>query len=81
MGRRILSGPALACFARQLRGTERKNNGSSARNRLSGVFTEVVPGDVSARVEIQAGPFPVVAMVSRGSAGNFGWSPVFLRPP
>ncbi|MFD0438635.1 TOBE domain-containing protein [Streptomyces chartreusis] len=38
------------------------------RNRFSGIVTAVTLGDVSAQVELQAGPFRVVAMVSRESA-------------
>ncbi|MDQ0948020.1 molybdopterin-binding protein [Streptomyces phaeochromogenes] len=41
--------------------TERENAGFSARNRLSGIVTDVILGDVSAQVEIQAGPFRVVS--------------------
>lgn len=49
--------------------------GSSARNRLSGIVTEVLLGDVSAQVEIQAGPFRVVALVSRESADELELEP------
>ncbi len=75
LGRRMIPGADLASFARQLHRTERTNNGSSARNRLSGIVTEVVLGDVSAQVEIQAGPFRVVAMVSRESAEEMALEP------
>ena len=68
LGRRIIPGPALAAYARQLHRMERETTGSSARNRFAGIVTEVILGDVSAQVEIQAGPFRVVAMVSRESA-------------
>ncbi|MGW2329320.1 TOBE domain-containing protein [Streptomyces sp. NPDC001700] len=76
-GRRIVPGPALAAFARELsRGTEREGNGvSSARNRFTGIVTEVILGDVSAQVEIQAGPFRVVSMISRESAEELGLEP------
>lgn len=75
LGRRIIPGPDLASFARELHRTERTNNGSSARNRLSGIVTEVILGDVSAPLEIQAGPFRVVAMVSRESAEEMELEP------
>ncbi|MFI5772721.1 molybdopterin-binding protein [Streptomyces sp. NPDC051658] len=74
-GRRIIPGPALAAYARQSRRTERDSTGSSARNRLSGIVTDVILGDVSAQVEIQAGPFRVVAMVSRESAEELRLEP------
>ncbi|MET8682798.1 helix-turn-helix transcriptional regulator [Streptomyces sp. NPDC004732] len=75
LGRRIIPGPALAAFAREAHHAERTNNASSARNRLSGIVTEVILGDVSAQVEIQAGPFRVVSMVSRESAEDMKLEP------
>ncbi|GAA1682815.1 helix-turn-helix transcriptional regulator [Streptomyces yatensis] len=75
-GRRIIPGPALAAFAREVaRSAERDNPGSSARNRFSGIVTEVILGDVSAQVEIQAGPFRVVSMISRESAEELKLEP------
>ncbi|GAA5705527.1 hypothetical protein Save01_06379 [Streptomyces avermitilis] len=74
-GRRIIPGPVLAAYARQLHRTERENAGSSARNRLSGIVTDVTLGDVSAQVEIQAGPFRVVSLVSRESAEELKLEP------
>lgn len=75
LGRRTVPGPALAAFARELHRTERENTGSSARNRLSGIVTEVILGDVSAQVEIQAGPYRVVSLVSRESAEELKLEP------
>lgn len=75
MGRRIIPGPVLAAYARQLHRTERETAGSSARNRLSGIVTDVILGDVSAQVEIQAGPFRVVSLVSRESAEELKLEP------
>lgn len=74
-GRRIIPGAALAAYARQLHRAERESTGSSARNRFSGIVTEVVLGDVSAQVEVQAGPFRVVALVSRESAEELELEP------
>jgi molybdopterin-binding protein len=76
-GRRIIPGPALAAFARELnRGTDREGLAiSSARNRFMGIVTEVILGDVSAQVEIQAGPFRVVSMISRESAEELKLEP------
>lgn len=54
---------------------ERESTGSSARNRLAGIVTDVILGDVSAQVEIQAGPFRVVALVSRESAEELKLEP------
>ncbi len=74
-GRRIIPGPELAEFARELNRTERAATGSSARNRFSGIVTEVILGDVSAQVEIQAGRFRVVSMISRESAEELRLEP------
>ncbi|MER7792051.1 MULTISPECIES: helix-turn-helix transcriptional regulator [unclassified Streptomyces] len=74
-GRRIIPGPELAAFVRELNRAERESTGSSARNRFSGIVTEVILGDVSAQVEIQAGPFRVVSMISRESAEELGLEP------
>jgi molybdopterin-binding protein len=74
-GRRIIPGPSLAAFARELGSEERANSGSSARNRFAGIVTEVILGDVSAQVEIQAGPFRVVSLISRESAEELKLEP------
>lgn len=74
-GHRLIPGAALAAFARQSHRTERENPGSSARNRLSGIVTEVRLGDVSAQVEIQAGPYRVVSLVSRESVEDLELEP------
>ncbi|MFJ6075253.1 molybdopterin-binding protein [Streptomyces sp. NPDC093065] len=74
-GRRIIPGPALAAYARDQYRAGRESTGSSARNRLAGIVTEVILGDVSAQVEVQAGPFRVVALVSRESAEELGLEP------
>ncbi len=49
-GRRIIPGPALAAYAREAHRAERESTGSSARNRSSGIVTEVVLGRVSAQL-------------------------------
>ncbi|MEE1826213.1 TOBE domain-containing protein [Streptomyces sp. BE20] len=69
-GHRIIPGAQLAAFARELARPENATEGraSSARNRFPGIVTDVVLGDVAAQVEIQAGPFRVVSLISRESA-------------
>jgi molybdopterin-binding protein len=74
-GRRTIPGPALAAYARQMHRMERESTGSSARNRFSGIVTDVILGDVSAQVEVQAGPFRVVAIISRESAEELELEP------
>ncbi len=76
-GHRIIPGAQLAAFARELARTENPETGrpSSARNRFPGIVTHVVLGDVAAQVEIQAGPFRVVSLISRESAEELGLVP------
>jgi molybdopterin-binding protein len=47
----------------------------SARNRFDGVVTRVVRDTVMAQVEIQAGPYRVVSLMSRESADELGLEP------
>jgi molybdopterin-binding protein len=69
-----VDGADLARLAAQLHeapepGTTR---GSSARNRLTGIVTRVVRDTVMAQVEIQAGPFRLVCIMSREAADELG---------
>ena len=45
---------------------------SSARNRVTGIVTRVVRDTVMAQVEVQAGPFRVVSLMSREAADELG---------
>ena len=45
---------------------------SSARNRLTGIVTRVLRDTVMAQVEIQAGPFRLVSLMSREAADELG---------
>ncbi|MFE7327753.1 molybdopterin-binding protein [Streptomyces sp. NPDC057565] len=67
--------PEPASCARELHRAERTNNGSSARHRLAGIVTDVILGDVSARVGIQPGPFRVVSVLSRHPAEELAPEP------
>jgi molybdopterin-binding protein len=65
-GHRAIDGADLAAFARSLAGEpDGRADGSSARNRLHGIVTAVVKDTVMAQVDIQAGPFRVVSLMSR----------------
>ncbi|KQV14693.1 MerR family transcriptional regulator [Kitasatospora sp. Root187] len=77
-GHRIVAGAELAAFARELakpENAEVEGRPSSARNRFPGIVTNVVLGDVAAQVEIQAGPFRVVSLISRESAEELNLVP------
>ena len=60
-GHRVVDGADLAAFVRAPGHPEL----SSARNRLRGIVTAVVKDTVMAQVDIQAGPFRVVSLMSR----------------
>ncbi|HEX2314275.1 MAG TPA: helix-turn-helix domain-containing protein [Thermomonospora sp.] len=74
-GRRRVAGADLARFLRDQARRQEPEPGvrvSSARNRLRGIVTEVVRDTVMAQVEIQAGPFRVVSLMSREAADDLG---------
>jgi molybdopterin-binding protein len=65
-GHRVIDGPDLAAFAMSHAGEpEDRVETSSARNRLRGIVTAVVKDTVMAQVDIQAGPFRLVSLMSR----------------
>jgi molybdopterin-binding protein len=65
-GHRIVAGVDLAQFVRaQGAEPDGRADGSSARNRLRGIVTAVVKDTVMAQVDIQAGPFRIVSLMSR----------------
>jgi molybdopterin-binding protein len=75
-----IDGAALARFAEELaagaeRPPQRPMVGESARNRLTGLVTKVIRDTVMAQVEIQAGPFRVVSLMSREAADELGLEP------
>jgi molybdopterin-binding protein len=65
-GHRVIDGADLADFARS-QGSEpdERIDESSARNRLRGIVTAVLKDTVMAQVDIQAGPFRIVSLMSR----------------
>ncbi|SNR70793.1 TOBE domain-containing protein [Blastococcus mobilis] len=72
-GPRVIDGADLARFATQLReAPEPGTTPSSARNRLTGIVTRVVRDTVMAQVELQAGPFRLVSLMSREAADELG---------
>jgi molybdopterin-binding protein len=72
-GHRTIAGTDLAGFARSAGdhpdpGVRR----SSARNRLRGIVTAIRRDAVMAQVDIQAGPFRVVSLMSREAVDELG---------
>ncbi len=72
-GHRAISGEDLAAFARSLADDPGEHSEvSSARNRLRGIVTGIVKDTVMAQVDIQAGPFRVVSLMSREAVDEMG---------
>jgi len=66
-GRKVVDGAQLATFARNNAAAAPRDpieSGSSARNRFTGLVTEVITDTVMAQVEMQCGPFTVVSLMS-----------------
>jgi molybdopterin-binding protein len=82
-GRRVVDGAVLASFAGEQaasapRARTERVVAESARNRFTGLVTRVVRDTVMAQVEIQAGPFRVVSLMSREAADDLGLQPGVL---
>ena len=82
-GRRAVDGVALARLAQDLAETADHAEGKtvvahSARNRFQGLVTRVVRDTVMAQVEIQAGPYRVVSLLSREAADELSLEPGML---
>jgi molybdopterin-binding protein len=79
-GRWVLSGRDLAEFARENAVTPQIESDvrSSSRNRMPGLVTRVVRDGVMAQVEIQAGPFRLVSLMTREAADELGLEPGVL---
>lgn len=73
-GHRRIAGADLAAFAKTQIDAE-KGGHSSARNRLRGIVTDVLRDSVMAQVEIAAGPYRVVSLMSRQAADELGLEP------
>lgn len=68
-GRSVVDGSELAALARELAHPAAPTPGSrSARNSLRGIVTDVTRDTVMAQVEMHAGPFRVVSLMSREAA-------------
>lgn len=76
-GRRRIEGAALARFAQSLHEGSDPLLASreSIRNHFTGIVTKVVKDEVMAQVELQAGPFRVVSLISREAVDDMGLEP------
>jgi molybdopterin-binding protein len=76
-GRRRIEGSVLAQFAQSLHESSDPQVAArdSTRNHFTGIVTKVVKDKVMAQVELQAGPFRVVALISREAVDDMGLVP------
>jgi molybdopterin-binding protein len=79
--RRVVEGPVLARLAEELAASTTPASttiASSARNHFRGLVTNVVKDKVMAKVDLQAGPFRIVSLMSREAADDLGLEPGVL---
>jgi molybdopterin-binding protein len=69
-GRMAVEGSELAAFVQRLAEAPEPGTtvAASARNRMRGIVTRVTKDGVMAQVEMQAGPFRLVSLMSREAA-------------
>ncbi len=73
-GRLVVDGAQLAALAQELGNAPDPARviGQSARNRMRGIVTRVLRDTVMAQVEMQAGPFRLVSLMSCEAADELG---------
>jgi molybdopterin-binding protein len=76
-GQRVVDGRSLAAYlAKRDRPTGKAASSlQSVRNRLPGIITRVVKDKVAAHVEIQAGPFHLVSLLTREAVDELSLAP------
>ena len=79
-GQRVVDGAALAEFMTGLRHLPERDEviAQSARNRFQGIVTRVVKDEIVAKVELQAGPYRVVSLMTREAADELELAPGVL---
>jgi molybdopterin-binding protein len=73
-GRLVVDGGQLAALLKEL-ATESAlapSAKTSTRNRLAGIVTAITKDTVMAQVELQAGPFRIVSLISREAVDELG---------
>lgn len=71
-GHRVVEGRDLATYLRDHGQSDEGRSRSSARNRFTGLVTDVKKDTVMAQVEIQAGPHRIVSLMSREALDELG---------
>jgi molybdopterin-binding protein len=76
-GRRSVEGAELARLATEIAGEQdaARGAGQSTRNHIAGIVTRVKRDEVAALVELQAGPYRIVSLITREAADELGLEP------
>lgn len=76
-GHRLVSGADLARHLREQEGAFEPDSlpAQSARNRFTGIVTRVETDKLTAVIEIQAGPFRVMSLMTREAADELALEP------
>jgi molybdopterin-binding protein len=79
-GQRVVDGAALAEFLTAQRQAPERDEviAQSARNRFQGIVTRVVKDEIVAKVELQAGPYRMVSLMTAEAADELGLAPGML---
>jgi molybdopterin-binding protein len=79
-GQRVVDGAALAQLMTGLWHLPEHEQviAQSARNRFQGIVTNVVKDEIVAKVELQAGPYRVVSLMTREAADELELAPGVL---
>jgi len=76
-GRRLIDGAQLARFVTDTAQADESGGyrAQSARNRMTGIVTKVTKDGVAAQVELQAGRFRLVSLMTREAADELDLQP------
>jgi molybdopterin-binding protein len=76
-GHRTVDGADLARLAVEIASgqDQGRSHRQSVRNHLAGIVTQVKKDEVAAQIEIQAGPYRLVALITREAADDLGLEP------
>lgn len=79
-GQRMIDGEALARFVETISEADRPDEfrAQSVRNHMSGIVVKVTKDKVAAQVEMQAGPFRLVSLITSDAADELGLVPGML---
>ncbi|WP_120003896.1 TOBE domain-containing protein [Nesterenkonia muleiensis] len=78
-GRKVIDGADLAHFLRERSTSLPAPSGtSSARNRFTGLVTQVTSDTVMSQVELQCGPYRMVSLMSTEAVRELGLKPGVL---